>query len=214
MELRALFTFTFVYACLLYAVTQHGEIQTGRTKGWCIVDGIVIGVFLKNAFASYFFWNSEPVQGLATLANVSTLVWFVMPQTGLGKRFSTQFAFMNFTIAPLIFVSMYGGEGNDCGTRALSFAAASALPAWFVVTTSNTDVQDTVNINARVCAWAGLVVQNVATWPALAHCVRNGKFFMNTPVWFALLRFFTCGLLGYTVTMERLDMQPGASLKA
>jgi hypothetical protein len=212
MEIRFLFTFTFLYACLLYAVTQQGEIQSGKVKGWCVVDFIVVAVFLKNAVISYFLWNSEPFQSLVALANVSTVLWFVMPQTGLGKRFSMQFGFMNFTLAPLVYVCMYGGEENDCATRFLGFVAAGALPAWFVVTTSNEDIHETSHVGARACAWASLLMQNLVTWPALATCLK-GKFFMQNVVWLSLIRFTTCGLLGYTVTVERMDMQPNAALK-
>ncbi len=212
MNLRVLFTFTFVYASLLYTVTQYGEIQTGKTKSWCIVDAIVIVVFLKNAAVSFFFWNSESVQNFAALANVAMLLWFVLPQTGLGKRFTMQFTFMNFTLMPLVFVFLYGGETPECATRVLGLGLAASLPAWFLTTTANADVQETSHVSARINALAALVVQVMTTLPAVAQC-DGGTFFMKPVVWLTLLRFFTCGLLGYSVTVERIDMQPSSVIK-
>lgn len=206
MDLRILFTFTFVYACLLYVVTQYGEIQTGKTKSWCIVDVFVISIFLKNAIISFLFWESKNVQNLVTLLNVAILLWFVLPLTGLGKKFTMQFAFMNFTLAPLIFVFLYGSENDDCVTHLLGFGAAATLPAWFIATTSETDIQQTTQVSARIFVLIALVAQIMTTLPTIAQC-KKGVFFIQENVWLALLRFLTCALLGYGVTMERINMQ-------
>lgn len=141
MELRYLFTFTFAYGCLLYIITQYGEIEGNKSKTWCIVDAIVVSVFIKNAVVSYFFFESVPIQGLLTFVNTSTVLWFLLPQTGLGKRFTVHFAFVNLTLAPLMFVFLYGDKEDDCGAHLLGFVLATALPAWFVSTTANAEVR-------------------------------------------------------------------------